>query len=172
MSHTPHVLAVGLAIIATGLVAGVILAFSDFVMKSLALIPPEAGSEAMQVINRKVYGSIFIALLIGMSVYSVLLGGYAFLRLEGSAATWIIAGSTIYLIGTFLVTVVFNVPMNQKLDVMDHTALSTANYWATYLKNWTFWNHVRTMAPTAAMVCFLVSFYHLARETGAAAVGS
>ena len=51
---------------ATGLVAGVFLTFSDFVMKSLFAAEPAAGTEAMQIINRKVYNSIFMVLLIGM----------------------------------------------------------------------------------------------------------
>ena len=55
-------LATQLAVIATGLVAGVFLTFSDFVMRSLSASEAIAGAEAMQEINRKVYGSIFLTL--------------------------------------------------------------------------------------------------------------
>ena len=63
-------LATQLAVIATGLVAGVFLTFSDFVMRSLAASEAIAGAEAMQEINRKVYGSIFLTLFLGMTAGS------------------------------------------------------------------------------------------------------
>ncbi|MGB5213773.1 MAG: hypothetical protein WBN88_09045, partial [Anderseniella sp.] len=59
------------AVVACGLIAGVFLAFSDFVMKALFAASPASGIEAMQLINRKVYGSVFMALLIAMLVISV-----------------------------------------------------------------------------------------------------
>ena len=40
----------------------VFLTFSDFVMKSLFASQPATGTEAMQIINRKVYHSIFMVL--------------------------------------------------------------------------------------------------------------
>lgn len=164
MSSSLLLIALGIAIVATGLVAGVFLAFSDFVMRALALVPPAAGSEAMQVVNREVFRSIFIVLLIGMSVYSVLLGLYALFLFDGAVAWWVLSGSAVYVIGTFLVTIVFNVPMNQKLAPMDPAATETVAYWAIYLKDWTKWNTVRTVAPLLSMVCYLVAFYHLARQ--------
>ena len=45
---------------ATGLLAGVFLTFSDFVMESLLASKASAGTEAMQIINRKVYHSLCI----------------------------------------------------------------------------------------------------------------
>lgn len=172
MSATFLSIALGLAILATALVAGVFLAFSDFVMRSFGRVPPEAGSEVMQVLNREVYRSIFIALLIGMSLYSVVLVAYALLRLEGPAAAWIAAGGACYLVGTFGVTMICNVPMNRRLDAMDHAAPATHAYWALYLKNWTFWNTVRTIAPMLSTISFLIGFHHLARQIGAAAIGA
>ena len=46
--------------VATGLVAGVFLTFSDFVMRSLRAAEPAAGMDAMQWINRVVYRSVFM----------------------------------------------------------------------------------------------------------------
>lgn len=155
---TSHLILVACAtaVIGCGLVAGVFLAFSDFVMKSLYAASPAGGVEAMQMINRKVYGSIFLTLLIAMAVASVGLALYAALGMTGPPAVWIIAGCTLYAIGVFLVTVVFNVPMNQRLDAMNHASVETAAYWSTYATSWTLWNHVRTFASAGAAICFLI----------------
>ena len=70
------------AVIACGVIAGVFLAFSDFVMKSLSAASPASGIEAMQLINRKVHGSVFLALLIAMAVTSAVLAFYASVHLS------------------------------------------------------------------------------------------
>jgi len=144
------------AVIAVGLVAGVFLAFSDFVMKSLIAVTPKGGIESMQLINRKVYGSKFLVLLLGMAPVSLFLAGYAYMRMSGLAAAWIIAGGAIYVIGVFVVTMICNVPMNQRLDRMDYTGTEAGAYWPTYVSSWTWWNHVRTIASFGSAVCFFV----------------
>ncbi len=134
-----------ISVIACGLVSGVFLTFSDFVMKSLAAANPAGGIESMQIINRRVFKSVFMVLLLGMSALSPFLIGYAYLNVTGSASAWIIAGGVIYLAGVFLVTLIFNVPMNQRLDAMDYAAADAATYWTnTYVPSWTFWNHMDT----------------------------
>lgn len=150
------------AVIASGLIAGVFLAFSDFVMKSLCAASPASGIEAMQLINRKVYGSVFMFLLIAMLVISVVLVFYAFVYMTGPAAAWIISGCALYVIGVFIVTMVVNVPMNQRLDAMNHDGAETASYWVVYGSSWTLWNHVRTIASAGSAVSFLIGCLLLA----------
>ena len=141
------------AVIASGLIAGVFLAFSDFVIKSLCASSPASGIEAM---HRKVYGSVFLTLLIGMALTSVALGLYASVHMTRPAAAWIIAGCALYAIGVFIVTMVFNVPMNQRLDTMNHENTETTSYWTVYASSWTLWNHVRTIASAGSAVSFLI----------------
>ena len=88
----PWVLAA--ASIAAGLVAGVFLTFSDFVMRSLGASAPAAGMEAMQQINRKVYRSVFMVLLLGLVPVSLAIAVYAAVS-GGSAASasWSITSS-------------------------------------------------------------------------------
>jgi uncharacterized membrane protein len=57
----------------------------------------------------------------------------------------------------FLVTVIFNVPLNNELVRADPVHGDTAAVWARYLKDWTFWNHVRTIASTAASALFIAT---------------
>ena len=152
----------GAAVIICAIISGVFLAFSDFVMKSLAIAQPSVGIVSMQLINRKVYGSLFLILLLGFSASCLLLAYIALVYLTGSVSFWVLAGSGIYLTGVFLVTVVFNVPMNKHLDALDHESHETAEYWNTYATVWTNWNHARTLSSAAAAICFLISTILLA----------
>ena len=144
-----------LAVISSGLVSGVFLAFSDFVMKSFATATKPGGIEAMQVINRQVYRSVFLALLMGTAPFSLLLAALAWVFIPGPAAAWLIGGSVIYWLGVILVTLACNVPMNLRLDPMDRDAPDSQIYWMTYLSSWTRWNHVRVIASAGSSVCFL-----------------
>ena len=144
------------AILAYALVGGVFLAFSDFIMRSLALTGGHGGVEAMQVINREVFRWVFMALFLGMAAGSVLIAGYGAFGLTGSAGTLIMMAGLVYLIGCFGVTVFFNVPMNEALAGMETSSSGTHDYWVqTYVPRWTFWNSVRTIACTVAAALLL-----------------
>lgn len=150
------------SVIAYALVAGVFLTFSDFVMRSLAATQPASGIEAMQLINRKVFRTLFMVLLIGMAVVSPIMAAFAIWQEGGPAAAWIIAAAVTYVIGSFGVTVVFNVPMNERLDRMAHDSAVAAAYWHRYVPAWSFWNTVRTLASAAAAVFMLMAVVELA----------
>ncbi len=157
------------SVIACALVSGVFLTFSDFVMRSLDGAKTAAGVEVMQVVNREVYRSLFMLLLLGMAALAPFLIGAAYLRVAGSPSAWITAGGALYLAGVFAVTLVFNVPMNKRLDALDHAGPEAAAYWkTTYVPRWSFWNHLRAIASAGSAVCFLVACVSLARETAAA----
>ncbi|MCI5074284.1 anthrone oxygenase family protein [Oricola sp.] len=144
-----------MAAVAAGLVGGVFLTFSDFVMRSLAASAPMSGMEAMQEINRKVYRSVFMVLLLGMVPVSLVIAVAATALATGSVRVWLLSGAALYLVGVFVVTAAGNVPMNKRLDVLGLTQASAQGYWQHYLRNWTWWNHVRTIASIAAAACYL-----------------
>ncbi len=145
------------AILAYAIVGGVFLAFSDFIMRSLALTGGHGGVEAMQVINREVFRWVFMALFLGMAAISLVVAGYGAFGLSGPAGTLIMLSGLIYLIGCFGVTVFFNVPMNEALAGMEMSSDTTRDYWLqTYVPRWAFWNSVRTIAcaVSAALLLF------------------
>ena len=155
MTHSIELFTFGAAALLHGLVAGVFLAFSDFVMRSLGAARPDAGIEAMQIINRKVHSSVFLVWLLGLAPVSAALAAYANFRIDGPAAPWFVAGGAVYVIGTFAVTMLGNVPMNRRLDAMPANASATAEYWDSYATFWTMWNHVRTASSALASALFL-----------------
>lgn len=145
------------SILAYALVGGVFLAFSDFIMRSLAHTGGIGGVDAMQVINREVFRWVFMALFIGMAPASLAIAGYGWFAVGHGPGTMFMLAGLIYVVGCFGVTVFFNVPMNEALAEMDASSSTALDYWTgTYLPRWTFWNSVRTCACTlsAALLLF------------------
>jgi len=68
-----------------------------------------------------------------------------------------VVGSLLYLIGTILVTIVFNVPRNDALAAVNTESADGARLWAGYVTSWTAWNHVRTAAALAAAASLTVA---------------
>lgn len=60
------------AILAYAVFGGVCLAFSDFIMRSLALTSGHGGIEAMQRINCEVFHRVFMALSMVMAAVSLM----------------------------------------------------------------------------------------------------
>lgn len=146
-----------LAVLAYALVAGVFLAFSDFIMRSLAITGGSGGVEAMQAINREVFRWIFMTLFLGMAAGSVAISVYAWVTFQGPASSLILSAALIYLVFCFGVTVVFNVPMNEALSGMQSTTEATRDYWLqTYVPRWTFWNSIRTGASFLSAALLLI----------------
>lgn len=143
-------------VLAYAFVGGVFLAFSDFIMRSLALASGTGGAEAMQVINREVFRWFFMGLFIGLAPLSLLVSGHGY-YLDNAPGMLMMAAGLTYLIGCFGVTVFFNVPMNEALAGMDLSAQTARVYWAdTYVPRWTFWNSVRTIACAISAALLLV----------------
>lgn len=150
---------------AAGLVAGVFLAFSDFVMKSLRNTHPAGGTEAMQIINREVYRSLFMVLLIGMIPISALVGIYAWIAFPMPVSGWLMAAGVLYVVGVFAVSAGGNIPMNRKLEAMPQAGAAAQAYWPSYVHGWVRWNHIRWVAALGASLCYAVSAVLVAAST-------
>ena len=140
-----------------GLVAGIFFAFSNFVMKALARVPPAQGIAAMQSINVVVLNKWFFAVFFGTAVCCLALTITSFVRWQKPGAGYLLTGSLLYLIGTIVVTIVCNVPLNDALAAVDPTSADASRLWTTYVKSWTAWNHVRTAFALAAAASFIVA---------------
>ncbi|RBP47812.1 putative membrane protein [Roseimicrobium gellanilyticum] len=150
-----------IATLGSGLVAGIFFAFSTFIMKALGKLPPEKGIAAMQSINVVIINPWFIPLFIGTALLCVLITVLTFVQRPPSAMTWLLIGSVLYFAGSFVFTMMFNVPRNNALDAVDPSSAEGAKLWADYLVTWTFWNHVRTVASLGAMASFIVALNRL-----------
>ncbi len=140
-----------------GMMAGLYFAFSTFIMSALGRIPQAHGISAMQSINATILQSLFMPLFWGTTLSALALAGFALFRLGETAATAMLAAGILYVVGMFVCTVVFNVPLNNALDAVDPAGAEGAAVWTRYLKDWTFWNHLRTAASAAASALFMVA---------------
>ena len=143
-----------------GLVVGIFFAFSTFVMKALARVPSAQGIAAMQSINITVINPWFMAAFLGTAAACALVAVSSLLRWNEAGAVYLLSGGLAYLIGTILVTIVFNVPRNNALAAVDPASANGARLWASYLTSWTAWNHVRTAAALAAEVLLTIALLH------------
>ena len=143
------------AALGSGLMAGVFFTFSTFVMTALARLPSEQGIAAMQSINVVVINPSFGGAFFGTATACVLLAVIALVRRRMSGAAWLLVGSVLYLAGTFAVTIVFNVPLNDALAAVQPA--SAEGLWTRYVATWTIWNHVRTAAAFLASASFIVA---------------
>ena len=85
-----------------------------------------------------------------------MLGINSLFRWEKPGAGYLLAGSLLYLIGTIIVTIACNVPLNDALAAVDPSSADAGRVWTDYLKKWTAWNHLRTGAALAAAALFIV----------------
>ena len=152
-----------ISLLGCGLVAGIFFAFSTFIMRALARLQPTKGIESMQSINITVINPWFLSVFIGTAAVCFLLALSTIWRWDQPGVVYLLAGCLFYLIGTFLVTVIFNVPLNNALESMVSSNSEASDYWTNiYLIKWTFWNHVRTVAAilgTASLIFSLLQMW-------------
>ena len=151
------------ALLGSALVGGIFFAFSSFIMKALANVPSAEGIGAMQSINVVVLNPSFLGVFMGTAALSLGAVGLALAGWGRPSAPFFLAGALFYLVGTFLVTGLGNVPLNDQLAAVSTTDPGAGDVWQHYLDRWTMWNHVRT---AAAMVAALLYTLGLMQNAG------
>jgi uncharacterized membrane protein len=141
--------------IGCGLLAGLYFAFSAFIMTALARIEQAQGIAAMNAIDDAIVKSLFMPLFLGTTLTSAALAVLAVFRWGEPGAATMLAGGVIHVTGMFAVTMIFNVPLNNALAAVDPSSPEAGLVWTRYLKDWTRWNHVRTIASVVASALFI-----------------
>src|SRR5688500_15528790 len=96
------------AAIGSGLIAGAFFIFSAAVMPALRRRPAGEGMAAMQSINVVIQNPVFLGVFMWTALLSVILAAAAFLNWVPGVSVYQVAGAIFYVIGTFLLTIVFN----------------------------------------------------------------
>lgn len=144
------------AAVSAGLSGGMVLAFSNFIMRALNRLEHDEAIRAMQSINETVLNPLFLAVFIGLGVMMLAIAVVC-VALDGwSPHRWLVTGASLYFVGVVAVTAARNVPLNEGLASV-HSASASAETWATYSAHWTQWNHVRSVAATAASAAFILA---------------
>lgn len=150
------VITIVIALLGSALVGGIFFAFSSFVMKALARVPSAEGITAMQSINVAVLTPSFLGVFMGTAATSLLIAVIAVKWWGAPAAPWLVAGSLLYIFGTFLLTGLGNVPLNNQLADIQANDPAATRAWEHYLDRWTRLNSVRTVAAVSAALMFTI----------------
>jgi uncharacterized membrane protein len=157
MIDGPYFVLTVLGVLGCGVMAGVFCAFSTFVMRGIAQLPPAQGVATMNAINVSAMRPPFMLVFLGSAGVCAVLAVVTFVLLPDDGAVELLLGSALYLFGSFGVTVVANVPRNDALMKMDPGTPEAAVYWLSYVREWTKWNHVRAVAAAAAAVSYTLA---------------
>ena len=159
MIDGPYFVLTVLGVLGCGLVAGVFCGFSTFVMKGLAALPPAQGVAAMQAIN-------VAALTPGVHARVHRVGGdCAPCSRWSRSCCWpdegtveLLLGSALYLFGCVRGDDRRERPAQRRRSPRwTPAAPEAAAYWPTYVREWTMWNHVRTVASAAASISYVLA---------------
>ena len=82
----------------------------------------------------------------------------AVVQLNQPGSWWVLIGAIFGIVGA-MITVIFNVPLNNRLDTVNPDGLSMADAardWQAYFSTWTAWNHARTVTSFVGATLMLV----------------
>ncbi|NJP93637.1 DUF1772 domain-containing protein [Nonomuraea sp. FMUSA5-5] len=133
-----------------GALTGLFYTFSMSVMPGLNAIDPAQAEAAMRSINRKILNPWLYLAFLGSPLAALVAGILA----NGPAALWFFAAAAVSFVGSFLVTVVINVPMNNALDAGSMS-------FKDYSPRWTAFNTLRAVASAAGLVLVGVGLVQL-----------
>jgi uncharacterized membrane protein len=139
-----------MAITGAGLITGLLFAFSNFVMRALADLPNDKGMFAMQRVNEKIQNPLFLFLFLGTPILCAAIAFISARQLGTPGSLLLFSGALSYLVGPFGITVLFNVPLNNRLAATDWSDADEA--WPAYQKQWQRWNHARTYIGVLAII--------------------
>lgn len=135
-----------------GLMAGTYAAFSSFIMRSFATLDTAQAIAAMNAINTVILKSAFMPLFFGSTFIALLMAMVGLWQWGEPGADQALAGGLTYVVGMFVVTAAGNVPLNNALARVSGGGEEATRTWSHYLKQWTRWNTLRTIASLATLV--------------------
>jgi len=145
------------ASVAAGCVGGVFFAFTAFVMPALNRLPAAAAVVAMQSINVMAVRAPLMLALFGTAAVCVVAAVLGIGAWSTPSGPLLVVGAAAYLVGVIGVTGAGNVPLNNRLAVMEPGAADAAADWSRFTSPWTRLNSVRTVASLAAAVLFALA---------------
>ena len=150
------------SILGSGVMAGLFFVFSNTVMAALGRLPAAQGMAAMQSINAVILNPVFLCLFIGTALLCALVVVLGVWQWRAPGAMLLVLGGASYLVGTFLVTMAFNVPLNNELAALAAGDPGSAETWVRYLRTWTLWNHARTATSILALALQTIGLARMA----------
>lgn len=146
-----------LGIIGCGLMAGIFFTFSNFAIRALNQAKSANAVSVMQAINVTIVNPLFLLIFLGTPLASGILIIAALASWQTHQSGLVVAGGLAYLLGCLLVTVAFNIPLNNQLARVSVQSAEAETAWRNYAVSWTRWNHIRTISAVLALVLFTLA---------------
>jgi uncharacterized membrane protein len=158
MNTSPFVILTSLAALFSAAAGGMMYVFSTFVMRGLDRTGPVEAITAMRGINAEANTSpTFLLGYFGATILALIVGVIAVVQLRQPGSWLVLVGAVLAILGA-VITMAFNVPLNNHLDTVDPNGLSVADAareWQAYFSTWTAWNHARTVTAFVASLLLL-----------------
>ena len=149
-----------LAILFTGLMAGIFFTWSNAVKPGIGQLSDLEYLGAFQSMNRVILNPSFKLIFFGALICIILVPVFHFKSQSSQVLGLMILAGSIYVIGAFFITIFGNIPVNELLDSANLEALSINE--ASLLREaieskWNFYNWVRTGSSTLSFMVLLIA---------------
>ena len=162
------VIAAGVCSAASG---GIAYAFATSVVPGLGRVEPRRSIAAMQgIINEAASNVFFLLLLVCTSVLAIAVCVISLARLRTVGSGYLLVGA-LCAIAAGIITVVFNVPLNQHLTSLAVDGLSVIDAtreWRDFAEPWTIWNAVRCTVALVGAALLAIGLWKRQRANLAA----
>jgi uncharacterized membrane protein len=163
MNTSPFGVLTSIAALFSAAAGGMMYVFSTFVMRGLDRTGRVDAITAMRGINAEANSNpVFLLGYFGATILALVVGVIAVVQLQQPGSWWVLVGAVFAILGA-VITMVFNVPLNNHLDTVNPVGLSAADAareWQAYFSTWTAWNHARTVTSFigAALLLFGIRY--------------
>jgi uncharacterized membrane protein len=158
MNPSPFVILTSLAALFSAAAGGMMYVFSTFVMRGLDRPGPIDAITAMRGMNAEANANpAFLLGYFGATILALVVGVMAVVKLNQPGSWLVLVGAVFVILGA-VITMAFNVPLNNHLDTVNPDGLSVADAareWQAYFSTWTAWNHARTVTSFIGAVVLL-----------------
>jgi uncharacterized membrane protein len=144
----------------TALIAGLFYAYSCSVNAGLGRLPDAGYMAAMQGINREILNPLFFMSFMGTVILLPLATWLQYGHPVSLRFYLLLAATLVYVVGTFGVTMVGNVPLNNALDAFNLQGASAeeiSRQRTLFEKPWNNLHSIRTIANAIALILVLIA---------------
>lgn len=154
-----------IAVLLTGLVAGLLYGYDCSVIGGLGALPDKAYLSAFQSINKVIQNPYFFVSFMGSNVVLPASTWATYKTGMSSSYYFLLAAAIVYITGVFSTTMFGNVPLNNSLaqvNLADMTAESLLILRQKFESSWNNLHHIRTYA---AILSFLLTILSILKKS-------
>ena len=148
------------------LVSGFVFAFAVVVMPGIKKLKDSEFIRAFQVMDRVIQDNqpLFIIVWVGSAFTLLISAVLGIWQLEGIDRILLLVTTIIYIVGVQLPTIGINIPLNNKIQLIDTNSSTEAAHQKArneFEQRWNFWNSIRTVLSCIVSLVLIIILYSL-----------